>query len=96
MIQADENTTFFKGRAILYSRNNAATAINNTILKCLGGPNTEERVYKSADRAAEDDNGRTADLSPAYLASLSLTGLPPASLRLRKGALIILLRNLYA
>jgi len=93
--QVDENTTFFKDRAILCTRNDAANSINETVLRCLGGPNAEERVYESADRAAEDDNGLAADLPPAYLASLSLSGLPPASLRLRKGAPVMLLRNLY-
>jgi ATP-dependent DNA helicase PIF1 len=93
--QADENTTFFKGRSILCTRNDAANAINDTVLRRLGGRNAEERVYESADRAAEDDNGLAADLPPAYLASLSLSGLPLASLRLRKGAPVMLLRNLY-
>jgi len=95
-MQADENTTFFRGRAILCTRNDAATSINNTILNSLGGPNAEERVYESADRVAEDGEGLATDLPPAYLATLSPSGMSPASLRLRKGAPIMLLRNLYA
>jgi DNA helicase Pif1-like protein/PIF1-like helicase len=94
--RVDERTTFFRGRAILCSRNDSATAINNTILKCLGGPDAEERAYESADRVEDDSEGLGKELPPAYLASLSPSGLPPASLRLRKGAPVMLLRNLFA
>ena len=94
--RVDERTTFFRGRAILCTRNDAATKLNNMVLNNLGGPQAEEKVYESADRVGDDDQGLGRELPPAYLASLSPSGIPPASLRLRKGTPVMLLRNLYA
>jgi PIF1-like helicase/Helitron helicase-like domain at N-terminus/Helicase len=94
--RVDERTTFFRGRAILCTRNDTATKLNNTILQSLGGPQAEEKVYESADRVEDDDQGLGLELPPAYLATLSPSGIPPASLRLRKGTPVMLLRNLYA
>jgi ATP-dependent DNA helicase PIF1 len=66
------------------------------ILKNSGGPQAEEKVYESADRVEDDDQGLGKELPPAYPASLSPAGIPPATLRLRKGMLVMLLRNLFA
>ena len=85
----------FQGRAILCTRNDADTKINNMILKNLGGPQAE-KVYESADRVEDDDQGLGKELPPAYLAYLSPAGIPPATLRLRKGTPVMLLRNLFA
>ena len=91
----NKRTTFFYSQAILYSRNNSATAINNTILKCLGGLDAEEQAYESVDRVKDNSKGLGKELPPTYLVLLLLLGLLLASLQLQKGAPIILLQNLF-
>ena len=55
----------------------------------------EERIYKSTDRVKDNSEGLGKELPPAYLATLSPSGLPPATLRLRKGTPVMLLQNLF-
>ncbi|EYC34845.1 hypothetical protein Y032_1349g3841 [Ancylostoma ceylanicum] len=53
-----------------------------------------ERVYKSVDEA-QYRKGNSGDLCPTeYLKVLEPTGMPPYELRLKKGANVMLLRNL--
>ncbi|XP_021953692.1 ATP-dependent DNA helicase PIF1-like [Folsomia candida] len=77
--------------AILCPTNNDVDKINDQILKILEG---ESKTYLSCDslmsEQAEDHN----DYNMEFLNSLSPSGLPPHELSLKKGAIVMLLRNL--
>lgn len=87
-------TTFdcLAGRAILAVRNDAVAAINADLLACMPGEVTELLAVDTAH--VEDET--TQDLPPVeLLQSFEPPSLPPSRLRLKVGAPIILLRNLY-
>ncbi|KIH61240.1 hypothetical protein ANCDUO_08494 [Ancylostoma duodenale] len=82
-------------RAILAPKNINVRALNNEALNRLriDAPQ-DERVYKSVDEALYHE-GSSGDLYPMeYLNTLEPTGMPSHELRLRKGAIVMLLRNL--
>jgi ATP-dependent exoDNAse (exonuclease V) alpha subunit len=79
-------------RAILTPKNFDSLTINNEILRRLPG---EERVCKSIDEAECDDNIDKANFSLEFINSLTPQGYPPHELRLKKGAVVMLLRNLH-
>jgi hypothetical protein len=79
---------FFANRAILAIRNDQLDPINE-----LPG---DSKTYYAANAAFE--NGSTTptdDVTTEFLQSVHLPGLPPHLLRLKVGAPVMLLRNLY-
>jgi len=86
----DQDT--FRDRAILTVRNDTVAEINDHILDRLTGPATD---YHSVD-AVEADPDSTQDQPAAeLLQTFNPPSLPPSKLRLKVGAPVILLRNLY-
>ena len=86
MATAVTNPDFFRRRAILAMRNDTVGAINDAVLRLLPGPS---RDYLCADHAEQNPED-TTDL----LNSLNCPSIPPARLRLKVGAPVMLLRNL--
>ena len=78
-------------RAILCPKNEDAYKINEQVLKVVQG---EETSYLSAD-TIEDEGGLDSVFYPTeFLNGLHPSGMPPHDLRLKVGAIIMLLRNL--
>ena len=84
------NSQWLGERALLTIKNTDVDRLNETIMKLLPG---QEVVLKSLDTVAESDQ---AILYPQeFLNSITLFGLPPHKMTLKKNALaIMLLRNL--
>ncbi|KAL4101149.1 hypothetical protein QTP88_021169 [Uroleucon formosanum] len=84
-----ENVSIFSQFAILTPKNEHCDEINNSIVNMLPGP---EKTYLSLNTVSKDCDDF---LFPTeFLDSLHLSGLPPHSLILKKGTIVILLRNL--
>nr|XP_034194842.1 ATP-dependent DNA helicase PIF1-like [Osmia lignaria]XP_034195186.1 ATP-dependent DNA helicase PIF1-like [Osmia lignaria] len=77
--------------ALLCSRNDHCDYINNLILDSLEG---DQRVYFSEDKLIDPSAEAIADYSPELLNHVEVAGLPPHQLRLRVGAIVILIRNM--
>ncbi|KAH7816885.1 putative DNA helicase [Monocercomonoides exilis] len=87
-----EEIKMMKDRCILCTKNDDTFEVNSQILDLI---NSESRTYTSADSAEfEDPNDDFTSFSIEYLNSLIYSGLPPHQLRLKVGAIVILLRNL--
>ncbi|GBM34040.1 hypothetical protein AVEN_162220-1 [Araneus ventricosus] len=80
-----------KGRAILTVTNNLSMQINNRVLECMSG---NEVIYESIDNIVSNDPQDQLAYTEEFLNSLTPTGMPPHKLRLKPGAIIMLLRNL--
>ena len=81
---------YYADRAVVTPTNEAADTLNATMQERL--PAETEITSRSHDVAfAEVDNGDT--YTPEFLHGLQTAGLPPHVLRLRRGSLVILLRN---
>ena len=78
-------------RAILAPRNLDVNQINEEALDKLPGITHE---YRSVDDTADDENEEGETFATEFLNSLTPAGLPPHLLRLKDGAIVILLRNL--
>ena len=79
--------------AILSARNDDVNELNDRVVDLLD-PNTE-KIYTSVDSTENCDNGALNEsITPEYLNSLNPASLPPHELRLRKYAVVILIRNL--
>ena len=90
---AHSNPSTFAHRAILAMRNDTVAAINHKILSDIPGTECE---YFSIDQAESiGSDGYENQLPAEYLQSLNLASLPPSKLKLKVGAPVILLRNLY-
>ncbi|KAH0603160.1 uncharacterized protein H6S33_008164 [Morchella sextelata] len=90
---AHTNYTAFKGRAILAMRNDLVAEFNDIVLNTLNG---ETKTYYSIDSADFNNSEEASNELPAeYLQNLNPAALPPSHLRLKIGAPVILLRNLY-
>ena len=77
-----------RGRAILCPANEECTEINKILIEKLPGDKT---VYKSCDAV----NQTEAHMYPTeFLNTIDLQGIPPHSLELKPGAVIILLQNI--
>jgi len=87
-----EHDAWFRNRAILTARNDVALEINTLILVSLD-PATEH-IAKSMDSVADSESGNSTNFPPEFLNTLTPSGLPPHKLRLRAGAVVIVLRNL--
>lgn len=85
---------FFRSRAILAPTNDIVDSINDHIMKSLPG---EEKEYLSSDSVCIDEahNEDNADIfSPEFLNTVRVPGMPNHSIKLKKGCVIMLLRNL--
>ena len=93
MCTAHQNTSTFTHRAILAMRNDTVATINQKDLQDIPGT---EQEYFSIDTAESGNNEEDGNMFPVeYLQSLNLASLPPSKLKLKVGAPVILLRNLY-
>ncbi len=77
--------------AILTPKNETTLQLNDEILQKLPG---KERVYTSIDKAITDHDDEEQNYPLEFLHSLTPSGMPQHILRLKKGAIIMLLRNL--
>ncbi|KAK6013623.1 hypothetical protein OSTOST_21058 [Ostertagia ostertagi] len=81
--------------AILAPKNIHVQRLNDIALDCLRvNSSQDERVYKSIDEAIYPEGQGEQLFQQEYLNSLTPTGMPPHELRLKKGAIVMLLRNL--
>ena len=81
-----------RNRAILCPRNDESLVVNDAVLDRLPGG---EVVYASADDMADEEDNELADVTPVeFLNSITPSGMPPHRLRLKTGAVVMLLRNL--
>ena len=90
VVRAHTTPDFFRQRAILTLRNDTAAEFNLDILNRMPGAIQTICSVDSADVNADNDY----HLPVEFLQSLAPAGLPPSILQLKKGAPIILLRNL--
>jgi len=81
----------YQNKAILAPKNVDTFRLNDQVLDRLEGT---ERVYYSADCIINDDANRFAEVSADFLHSITPSGMPPHKLRVKTGAVVILLRNL--
>ncbi|EFP06458.1 hypothetical protein CRE_04494, partial [Caenorhabditis remanei] len=80
--------------AILTPRNKEALEVNNSVLDKMPG---ELRSYTSLDEITHKDGGEINDslnFTTEFLNQMTPSGMPPHLLRLKKGAIVMLLRNL--
>lgn len=77
-------------KAVLCPTNAAVDEVNNVILERLQG---EFRSYFSVD-SMKSDPGDTFRVSMDVLNSVNVSGLPPHELKLKVGAVVLLIRNL--
>ncbi|XP_019091029.1 PREDICTED: uncharacterized protein LOC109128660 [Camelina sativa] len=84
---------FFQTRVILAPTNDDVNKINQYMLAML---ETEEKVYLSADSIDPTDSDSLSNpvITPDFLNSIKLSGLPHHTLRLKIGAPVMLLRNI--
>ena len=90
---SSEQVPFMCQRAILCPKNEHVRLINESVLSRLAA---EEISYRSIDSVKADDNGLQSELNfpVEFLNTLHPSGLPPHLLNLKKGCVVMLLRNL--
>ena len=86
-----EDKYFVARHAILTPKNENVDKLNEMIIGKFPG---EGKTYLSADTVGEDDSYNVYPTE--FLNSITLSGMPPHSMTLKIGALVILLRNLCA
>ncbi|UYV61205.1 hypothetical protein LAZ67_1003811 [Cordylochernes scorpioides] len=77
--------------AILFPKNDDVDLLNSEIMDRITG---EDTVYKSDDTVVTDEDDQRENYPVEFLNSLSPSGMPPHRLRLKIGAIVMLLRNL--
>jgi hypothetical protein len=90
-----KDTSFFRDRAILTTKNDTVADINVRILTRLTG---ETRVFDTVNFInfnTMEEKGNRPDISIEFLRAQNPSGLPPARLKLKIGISIICLRNLF-
>ncbi|XP_056855468.1 uncharacterized protein LOC108807616 [Raphanus sativus] len=92
-LQHNREAKFFQERAILCPTNEDVNRINQHMLDKLPG---EERIYLSSDSIDASDRFSKNDqaLTPDFLNTIKVSGLPNHSLRLKVGCPVMLLRNI--
>jgi ATP-dependent DNA helicase PIF1 len=85
-----QDWTYFQRRAILTTRNDTVADINDRILARMTG---ESKSYEGIDSV--DIREEETMIPIEFLRAQNPSSLPPAKLKLKVGALIILLRNLF-
>jgi hypothetical protein len=83
------DTAWMAERAIMSPTNKEVDEVNNYIIQKIPG---EETVFKSIDSTEEE----SPDYTPEFLNTIEISGLPPHLLKIKKGAMVILLRNMDA
>jgi len=83
-------SAFYETRAVVTPLNASAAELNNWMLEGL--PASAERVSLSQDHAVVDADAPD-HYTPEFMNSLDPPGMPPHELRLRPGALMMILRN---
>ena len=78
-------------RAILTTTNKDALNINNRILGEIAG---EETIYKSIDALVDETEDQSTNFPTEFLNQQNPTGIPPHILKLKTGAIVMLIRNL--
>ncbi|TBU06247.1 putative PIF1-like helicase [Hamiltosporidium magnivora] len=81
----------FSKKVILTHPNEEVTKIDQSVFDILQG---EEKTYLSTDSLFSDDTDDVTDYPIEILNSLTLSGTPFNALYLKKGAIIMLLKNL--
>ena len=85
------NDHFFSERTILSARNSEVDDLNLKLLNEFSGP---IKVYHSADTIVDLGEGEI-DMYPAeYLNSINISGIPLATLKLKVGVPVMVMRNL--
>nr|XP_012152737.1 PREDICTED: uncharacterized protein LOC105664139 [Megachile rotundata] len=77
--------------ALLCPRNDHCDYVNNLILDSLEG---DQRIYFSDDKLIDPSAEAIVDYPIELLNHVEVAGLPPHKLRLRVGAIVILIRNM--
>ena len=92
-IDSLQDDSYYSKRCILCPRNQNVQEINATMLHTFPGPVHE---LWAVDKAINPDNPHNviSTYTPEFLHSLNPSGFPPALLKLKLGAPIIVLRNL--
>jgi ATP-dependent DNA helicase PIF1 len=83
------NVEYFKKRCILSSRNDTVNIINEELLERVPG---EEHVFQGIDTVIGEEH--QAQVQPEWLNGVEVSGLPQYRLKLKIGAVFMLLRNL--
>ena len=78
-------------KVILCPKNEDSLAMNEKVLNLLP---VEARVYSSVDAVKADNEEEQQNYPLEFLHSLTPSGMPPHHLRLKVGAIVMLLRNL--
>ncbi|KAF8091046.1 hypothetical protein N665_0455s0004 [Sinapis alba] len=93
MLHENKETKFFQERAILCPTNEDVNIVNDYMLDKLEG---EEKVYYSADSIDPTDLNSVNNeaLTPDFLNTIKVSGLPNHSLRLKVGCPVMVLRNI--
>lgn len=78
-------------RIILAPTNKKTMEMNNLIISKLMG---ESKTYYSSDSIISEDPNDVINYPPEFLHELTPSGMPPHKLLLKKGVIIMLLRNL--
>ena len=81
------NRSWLSERAVLCPTNEQANEVNNLVADQFPG---DIRIFKSTDTTSD----RNPDFSPEFLNTLDLPGMAPHTLKLKKGMLVMLIRNL--
>ena len=84
-----KNKRWLRERAILASKNVTVEALNERLLQEIPG---DTKTYRSSNKAIKEND--ECEFPPEVLDSLKPLGFPPHILSLKKGAPIMLLRNL--
>ena len=84
-----KSVDWLQRRAILAPRNDSVRRLNEMLMERIDGTTTE---YVSVDTTIETED--TVNYPVEFLNSLTPPGIPPYSLNLKVGAIIMLLRNL--
>ena len=90
-IIAPEHLESIQNKAILCPKNEEALQLNEEVLTRLAG---ETKIYISIDSVSCDDPEEQNNYPVEFLNSLTPSGMPPHKLKLKSGAIIMLLRNL--
>lgn len=85
------NISEFSERAILCPKNSDVDKLNDDVLNIVEG---NDKTYLSVDSVVADNRESANNFPTEFLNSLSPSGMPPHKLRLKIGAIIMLLRNL--
>ncbi|XP_072047483.1 uncharacterized protein [Amphiura filiformis] len=78
-------------QVILTPKNEESLLLNNQVLAKLPG---DHRTYYSSDKVVCDNDEEQHNYSMEFVNSITPSGMPPHCLQLKKGAVVMLLRNL--